>query len=43
MGAMRPQTPHRLPRQAFGENLIVTCLQQVNQNKKPKHSNFFLA
>jgi len=43
MGAMRPQTPHRSTRQAFGGNLIKTCLRQVNQNKKPKHPNFFLA
>ena len=36
MGAVRPQTPHRSPRQAFGGNLVKTCLRQVNQNKMPK-------
>ena len=29
MGAVRPQTPHRSPRQAFGGNLGKACLRQA--------------
>jgi ribosomal protein L34E len=28
MGAVRPQTPHRSPRQAFGGKLCSACLRQ---------------
>ena len=33
MGAVRPQTPHRSPRQAFGGNFTKASLQQALQKK----------
>ena len=36
MGAVRPQTPHRSPRQAFGGNLNQACLRQAEQKKNVK-------
>jgi hypothetical protein len=37
---MRPQTPHRLPRQAFGGGLYNACLRQ---EKKHSIATLFLA
>jgi hypothetical protein len=34
MGAVRPQTPHRSPRQAFGGNLNQACLRQAEQKNQ---------
>ena len=34
MGALRPQTPHRSPRQAFGGSKGYACLRQEEQKKK---------
>ena len=33
MGAVRPQTPHRSPRQAFGGNFTKACLRQAIEKK----------
>ena len=43
MGAVRPQTPHRSPRQAFGGNFTKACLQQALQKKKQRRVKKTLA
>jgi len=42
MGAMRPPTPHRSPRQAFGGNFWRACLRQESETN-PRWSHFIVA
>jgi hypothetical protein len=39
LGAVRPQTPHRSPRQAFGGTSNLACLRQAQE--KPTRLSFF--
>jgi hypothetical protein len=44
MGAVRPQTPHRSPRQAFGGNFQYGLpAASAGKRWKTTHLNFFLA